>query len=146
MLALAIAECQQERGKIHGHRYVQLWLERKKKIHLNPKAVLRGMNKYQLLSEVRRKRWQSCGQSIHRYPNRLNRNFKASSPNGKWVTGISYIPTAQGTFYLSVIRDLFDNNIIAYKTNPRQTVCLVLDTVRLAVAKSKPPVQLVVLI
>lgn len=136
-LALAIAECQQERGKIHGHRYVQLWLERKKEIHLNPKTVLRVMNKYDLLSEVRRKRWQVCGQSIHRYPNLLNRNFKASSPNEKWVTDISYIPTAQGTIYLSVIRDLFDNSIISYKTSERQTVGLVLDTVRLAVAKEK---------
>ena len=136
-LALAIAECQQERGKIHGHRYVQLWLERKKEIRLNPKTVLRVMNKYDLLSEVRRKRWQACGRSIHRYPNLLNRNFKASSPNEKWVTDISYIPTAQGTLYLSVIRDLFDSSIIAYKTSERQTVGLVLDTVRLAVAKEK---------
>lgn len=134
-LADMIAECQGLRGKIHGYRYIQLWLEKRKGVYRNPKTVLRIMGKYGLLSEVRRKRWQGCGQSIHRYANMLNRNFNAEQPNKKWVTDISYIPTAQGFLYLSVIRDLFDNSIVAYKTSQQQTVNLVLDTVRAAVEK-----------
>ena len=134
-LAIFIAECQNSRGKIHGYRYIQLWLEKTKGIYRNPKTVLRIMRKYGLLSEVRRKRWQHCGQSIHRYANILNRSFEAEQPNKKWVTDISYIPTAQGFLYLSVIRDLFDNSIVAYKTGRQQTVNLVLDTVRDAVQK-----------
>lgn len=136
-LAKMIAECQGLRGKIHGYRYIQLWLEKVKGIHRNPKTVLRIMRKYGLLSEVRRRRWQGCGQSVHRFANILNRNFNAEQPNKKWVTDISYIPTAQGFLYLSVIRDLFDNSIVAYKTSRRQTVSLVLDTVRAALQKEK---------
>ena len=136
-LAQAIAECQQARGKIHGYRYIHLWLERHKGIHRNPKTVLRIMRKYGLLSEVRRKRWHGCGQSLHRYENLLNRQFHADSPNEKWVTDISYIPTAQGFLYLSVIQDLFDNSIVAYQTGKQQTVTLVLDTIRAAMAKEK---------
>ena len=45
------------------------------------------------------------------YANLLNRNFHADRPNQKWVTDISYIPTKQGTLYLSVICDLFDLSI-----------------------------------
>ena len=134
-LADMIAECQSLRGKVHGYRYIQLWLEKVKGVCRNPKTVLRVMGKYGLLSEVRRKRWQGCGQSIHRYANILNRDFNAQQPNKKWVTDISYIPTAQGFLYLSVIRDLFDNSIVAYKTSQKQTVNLVLDTVRAAVKK-----------
>ena len=134
-LAEMIAECQNVRGRIHGHRYIQLWLEKTKGIYRNPKTVLRIMRKYGLLSEVRRRRWQNCGQSIHRYTNILNRNFTAKTPNSKWVTDISYIPTAKGFLYLSVIRDLFDNSIVAYKTSRRQTVTLVLDTIRNAIQK-----------
>jgi putative transposase len=134
-LASMIAECQNTRGKIHGYRYIHLWLEKNKGVYLNPKTVLRIMRKYGLLSDVRRKRWQTCGQAIHRYANILNRNFNAEQPNKKWVTDISYIPTAQGFLYLSVIRDLFDNSIVAYKTNRQQTVNLVLDTIRAAVQK-----------
>ena len=46
----------------------------------------------------------------------LTRNFSAERPNQKWVTDISYIHTKQGVLYLSVIRDLYDNSIVAYKT------------------------------
>lgn len=80
-LASMISECQGVQGKIHGHCNIQLWLEKIKGIHRNPKTVLRIMRKYGLLSEVRRRRWQSCGQSIHRYVNIFNRNFKTEQPN-----------------------------------------------------------------
>ena len=67
----------------------------------------------------------------------MNRNFSADVPNRKWVTDISYIHTKQGVLYLSVICDLYDRSIIAYKTGTEQTVNLVLDTIRLAVRKEK---------
>ena len=38
---------------------------------------------------------------------------------------------------LSMIRDLYDNSIVAYKTGTEQTVNLVLDTIRLAMRKEK---------
>lgn len=134
-LAELIHECQSKRGKIHGYRYVHLWLARKKQLWCNPKTVLRVMRKYDLLSEARRKKYHPCGQSLHRYANVLNRNFKAEHPNNKWVTDISYIPTQQGFLYLSIIRDLFDNSIVAYKTSCQQTLTLVLDTIRSAMEK-----------
>ena len=62
---------------------------------------------------------------------------KVDRPNHKWVTDISYIHTGQGVLYLSVIRDLFDNSIVAYKTGTSQSVNLVLDTIRLAMQKEK---------
>ena len=137
LLAKLIAECQSERGKIHGYRYIHLWLIRKKQVYRNAKTVLRIMNKYNLLSEVRRKRYHLCGDQLHRYTNLLNRNFKTEHPNCKWVTDISYIPTQQGFLCLSVIRDLFDNSIVAYKTSRQLAVSLVLDTIRSAMEKEK---------
>ena len=116
---------------------MHLWLERQG-IHHDPKTVLRIMKKYGILAEIRRKRkWQNLGQQIHRYENLLNRQFFADKPNSKWVTDISYIQTKEGVLYLSVIRDLYDNSIVAYKTATQQTVNLVLDTIRLAMKKEK---------
>mgnify|MGYP002301901592 FL=1 len=101
------------------------------------------MKKYNLLSEIRRRRkWANLGQQAHKYKNLLNRNFHADKPNQKWVTDISYIHTKQGMLYLSMIRDLFDNSIVAYKTGTMQTVNLVLDTIRLAVKKEKIAAEL----
>ena len=99
------------------------------------------MKKYGLLSEIRRRRrWQQMGQQLHKYQNLLNRNFQAEAPNRKWVTDISYIQTKQGVLYLSMIRDLYDNSIVAYKTATQQTVNLVLDTIRQAVHREKKKV------
>lgn len=80
------------------------------------------------------------GQQVHRYENLLNRGFHADGPNRKWVTDISYIHTKQGVLYLSMIRDLYDNSIVAYKTGTEQTVGLVLDTIRLAMKREKKKV------
>ena len=116
---------------------MHLWLE-SQGIHHNPKTVLKIMKKYGILSEIRRKRkWQNLGQQIHRYKNLLNRQFFADKPNSKWVTDISYIQTKEGVLYLSMIRDLYDNSIVAYKTATQQTINLVLDTIRLAMKKEK---------
>ena len=140
-LAEQIKECQQEVKRTYGYRRVQIWLERKG-IHRNPKTVLRVMQKYNLLSVVRRKRYQRYGDCLHRYQNLLNRDFRADRPNQKWVTDISYIKTGQGFLYLSVIRDLYDNSIVAYKTGTDQNINLVLSTVREAKKKEKVTAEL----
>ena len=136
-LARKIEECQNKTDRTYGYRRVWKWL-RDRNIDRNPKTVLRIMKKYGLLSEIRRRRkWVNLGQQVHKYENLLARQFRANRPNIKWVTDISYIHTKEGVLYLSMIRDLYDNSIIAYKTASRQTVNLVLDTIRLAMKKEK---------
>ena len=135
-LANKIQECQEKCGKTYGYRRVHIWLERQG-VHHNPKTILRVMQKYNLLSVVRKKKYRNYGEYLHRYPNLLNRDFKAERPNQKWVTDISYIKTNQGTLYLSIIRDLFDNSIVAYKTGTEQNINPVLQTIREAQKKEK---------
>ena len=140
-LAEKIRKCQEESHRTYGYRRVHIWLGRKG-IHCNPKTVLRIMQKYNLLSVVRRKKFRYCSQNLHRYPNILNRDFHADRPNQKWVTDISYIKTSEGFLYLSVIRDLYDNSIVAYKTAREQSIKLVLDTIKAAKAKEKVTAEL----
>lgn len=62
------------------------------RIHRNPKAALHIMEKYRLLSKIRRHRkWVNMGQQVHKYKNLLNRQFHADRPNSKWRTDSSYI-------------------------------------------------------
>ena len=101
------------------------------------------MNKYGLLAQIRRRRkYRQMDEQLHRYPNILNRDFTAVRPNQKWVTDISYIPTPQGTLYLSMIRDLFDNSIVAYQTGTEHSINLVLRTVQEARAKEAVTAEL----
>lgn len=93
-LAEKIRECQEKCGQTYGYRRVHIWLK-KEGVHHDPKTILRVMQKYGLLSVIRRKKYRNYGEYLHRYPNLLNRNFKADRPNQKWVTDISYIKTGQ---------------------------------------------------
>ena len=139
-LAEVIAQQREHSFRTYGYRRMWLWLKSQNIFH-NPKTVLRVMKKYNLLSEIRRRRkWKQMGQQVHRYENLLNREFHADRPNSKWVTDISYIHTRQGVLYLSMIRDLYDNSIVAYKTGTEQTVNLVLDTIRLAMKQEEKKV------
>ena len=140
-LAEKMRECQNECGNTYSYRRVHIWLERNG-IYRNPKTVLGVMQKYGLLSVIRRKKYRNYGEYLHRYPNLLNRDFNAERPNQKWVTDISYIHTNQGVLYLSIIRDLYDNSIVAYKTGTEQNVNLVLSTIKAAKRKEKVTAQL----
>ena len=140
-LAGKIRECQEESKNTYGYRRVHIWLERQG-IYRNPKTVLRVMQKYNLLSVVRRKRFKYVSEHLHKYPNLLNREFTAARPNQKCVTYISYIPTAQGNCYLSVIRDLYDNSIVSYHMSKDMTVKLVLDTINKAMKREKVTAEL----
>ena len=140
-LAEKVRECQEHSHRTYGYRRVHIWLERQG-IHKNPKTVLRVMQKYNLLSEVRRKKYHNYTNGLYKYPNLLAQDFHAERPNQKWVTDISYIKTGQGFLYLSVIRDLYDNSIVAYKTGTEQNINLVLSTIRAAKRKEKVTAEL----
>ena len=138
-----IRQCQQKTRQTYGYRRVQIWLLREFGIVMNHKAVLRLMNKYNLLSKSRRKRkWVQTCESIHRYANLLERNFYAERPNLKWCTDISYIPTKEGFVYLSVIKDLYDNFIVAYKIGTENNNQLVYETLKAAKREVTAEVQL----
>ncbi len=140
-LAEKIRQQQDKCFHTYGYRRMWQWLKQSEGIYHNPKTILRVMKKYGLLSEIRRRRrWQQMGQQLHKYENLLGRQFHAEKPNSKWVTDISYIQTKQGVLYLSMIRDLYDNSIVAYKTGTQQTMNLVLDTIRLAMKQEKKTV------
>ena len=140
-LAEKIRECQEHSHSTYGYRRVHICLERQG-IHKDPKTVLRVMQKYNLLSEVRRKKYHNYTNGLYKYPNLLAQDFHAERPNQKWVTDISYIKTGQGVLYLSVIRDLYDNSIVAYKTGTEQNVNLVLSTIRAAKRKEMVTTEL----
>ena len=142
-VAEMIRQCHRECGRTYGYRRAKIWLEREKGICLNEKTVLRIMQSYGLLSEIRRRKgYRRACEHLHRYPNLLNRDFHAQRPNQKWVTDISYIQTGEGVLYLSMIRDLYDNSVVAHKTGIRQTVKLVTDTIRMAKRKEKVTAEL----
>ena len=134
-----IQQCHEKTHRTYGYRRVKMWLLREYGLVINHKAVLRITRKHNLLALPKKKRFRHYEmETYHHYENILNRDFNASRPNEKWVTDISYISTGQGFLYLSVIKDLFDKSIVAYRYSRQMPTQLVIDTIREAVKVAKP--------
>jgi putative transposase len=119
------------------------WLNKKTQKRYNHKRVYRLLDAISLKAKIRRKkRWYGTSEAAAIVsPNLLNRDFKAAKPNQKWVTDITYLPGPSQTLYLSAIKDLATNEIIAYKISIRNDLKLVLDTLRAAVRKQRKKVH-----
>jgi transposase InsO family protein len=124
--------------RTYGYRRIQIWIQQKLCLSINPKAVLRLMNKMGIHSVARRRRYYKSAEDyglFHRYANVLNREFFAARPNQKWVTDVTFIRTRQGWAYLSTIKDLHDGFIIAHFLTKNNSMELVTRTLKLAKQK-----------
>jgi transposase InsO family protein len=121
----------------YGYRRVQIALG-KQGYRYNHKKILRVMNKYNLLSKIRRKYMYVKGNvAAHQYANLLSQNFKTKNINEIWNTDVTCIITPEGRLYLSAIRDAYDGLIVAYKYSTIQDLKLVSDTIKLALKTTK---------
>ena len=136
-LAKAISEIQHKTKQTYGYRRMKIALERELQVILNHKKVLRIMNKYNLLSVIRRKYIYKGSYVLNKYENLFNRDFAAEAINQKWTTDISYIITPEGRLYLSVIKDCFDGSVVAYKYSTSMSMGLVTNTIKAAIQKEK---------
>ncbi|WP_307262181.1 IS3 family transposase [Peribacillus sp. V2I11] len=109
----------------YGYRRITLEL-RNRGISMNHKTVLRLMKELGLKCLVRMKKYRSYKGKIGKVaPNILNRNFKATKPNQKWVTDVTEFHLHGEKLYLSPILDLFNGEIIAYNIESRPVYPLV---------------------
>ncbi|MCI1776683.1 MULTISPECIES: IS3 family transposase [Paenibacillus] len=130
----------------YGYRQIQLFLWQDEGIWMNHKKVLRLMQKLGLQSNIRRKRRFNtayhAGERVAE--NLLKRNFTAEKPNQKWVTDVTQYRVGERWLYLSAVKDLFNNEIVAYQLSERNDNELVLKTFAKAFAKQKDVTGLVV--
>jgi len=140
-----ITECQEKHKKRYGYRRVVIWLLREYGLIANHKVVLRVMNKYSLLSIIRRKGyWRRALKDELRYPNLLERDFRTLCPDQKWATDISCIKTPEGYLYVSMIKDLYDNFIVGHKMSRRQDYSLVKRTLAAADKNRRMRIKLII--
>ena len=104
------------------------------------KRVARIMRQNGIVGKVRR-RYRVTTQAGDRAPAKslLNRDFKASEPNRKWVSDITYIPTREGWLYLAVIIDLYSRAVVGWSMNSWISQELVLDALKMAEGRRRVP-------
>jgi len=107
--------------------------------------VARLMRENGIAAKTNRK-YKATTNSRHNYPvaeNLVNQNFAANRPNRLWVADITYIPTGEGWLYLAAIEDLFQRKIVGWAMDSTMTRQLVLDALRQAVWRYRPPAGLI---
>ena len=119
----------------YGYRRVRLELS-KFGYNLNHKTVSRLMKQLGFKSLIRIKKYKSYrGNMNEASPNILNREFKSTKPNEKWVTDVTEFKLFGKKLYLSPILDLYNGEIISYEINHRPVFNLVLETIKKALEK-----------
>ncbi len=78
------------------------------------------------IATLRRRRYHSYGGEISPAPeNLINRDFKAATPNEKWLTDITEFHIPAGKVYLSPMIDCFDGMVISWSIGTRPDANLV---------------------
>ena len=134
-----ILDCYRKVKGIYGYRRIKVSLQKQFGLVANHKRVYRLMKQLGIQSRIRKKRkYFGKRESSVVSGNVLNRDFRATRPNEKWVTDVTYLPVQGQNHYLSVILDLHNNEVISYKISQQNDLPLVLQTVQAAIKRRNP--------
>lgn len=90
---------------------------REQGIMVSRPRVARLMRKYHISSIIRKKYRVQTTDSNHVFTvaeNHLNRDFSTERLVEKWVSDLTYIKTAEGWLYLTVVLDLADRKVVGW--------------------------------
>lgn len=127
----------------YGYRRIKLALWREG-FKINHKAVQRIMRSLSLKAAIKVKKYKSYKGEVGKIaPNILQRDFKSTKPNEKWVTDVTEFSVNGSKLYLSPIIDLFNNEVISYDMSERPVMAMIdnmLDSAFQKLAPAENPV------
>ncbi|MCU5600869.1 IS3 family transposase [Bacillus wiedmannii] len=120
--------------KEYGYPRMKIALE-EEGYFINHKKVYQLMSELNIQSIIRKKRRFFKGNYSNTFPNVLNREFKNRQQNEALVTDITYLRFQEGFRYLSVVQDIYNNEVVSWKISKRNDNELVLDTIEMLAQK-----------
>lgn len=131
-----------QRNGTYGYRRIEDELEVQYGEKVNHKKVLRLMQELGLKAVIRKKRdyrstYQAAEADGRVADNILKRDFTADKPNQKWVTDVTQYRVGDERLFLSAIKDLCTNEIVAHYISRRNDNELVLETFKAAFEAQK---------
>ena len=133
-----ILQAYQFRGYDKGIRGIHMrLLHMDPPVIMNTKKIQRLMHKYGLVCPIRKanpyRRMAKAIKTDAIAANLLQRQFKEHGPRKVLLTDITYIPCCGGFFYLSVIKDAYTMQILAYVLSESLELDFVLETVSILI-------------
>lgn len=71
-------------------------------------------------------------------PNRLQRDFAIGTPNRKWASDFTYIPTQQGWLYLAIVLDIGSRRIVGWAMDKTMNQDLTCHALQMALQQRQP--------
>ena len=130
-----IKALQKEFGDSLGYRKMQDRLETDYGLKMSRRKVLSLMQESKQLSSVRRRHYSEEYYLRRREmkgnapPDLIGRNFFSPEPFRRFVCDITYLTGCDETWYLSLIEDLFNGEIVGWKIGEHCTAQLCIETV-----------------
>ncbi|MDE8256679.1 IS3 family transposase [Erysipelothrix rhusiopathiae] len=120
---------------VYGTMRLKYHIEQVHSVVLNHKLIRRYKNELNIKTKVRVRRpffEKLRKEKSHRKmaPYLMNEDFTSTKPLEKLSTDVSYIQCSDGLLYLSAIKDLFNNEIIAYSLSTKNNIELLKDTMK----------------
>jgi putative transposase len=116
----------------YGKKRIKAALLRQHGLIINHKCISRIMRKYGLVCKIRQKRFKRSAQPHGTFQNILNRDFYSAKPRTKFCIDITYVKVKKPFVrwaYVCAIKDLFNNEIVAYTVGPHQGLMLVMEAI-----------------
>ena len=139
-LLTKIREIHQETKAAYGSPRIFLELKARG-IPASKGRVERLMREHGLRARHKR-RFKATTDSKHSLPvapNLLDRNFATERPDQVWTADITYLATGEGWLYLAIVLDLYTRQIVGWAMRERMTKDLVIDALRMAWFRRRPP-------
>lgn len=129
-----ILEVYKYKGYDKGYRVIHMMLLNRG-VLMNPKKILRLMQKYNIQANIRRPKPQRIHlketYNARVMPNHVRREFRAYGPRKILLTDISYLPYARNQMaYLSTIKDAYTNEILSYSVSESLALEFVLECIQ----------------
>lgn len=125
-----------------GNLRFKMEIEKVCKVNVNWKRISRMRQAYNLPLLTKRRPRRVYAKVHHKIENLLDRNFTAVKPGVKYSIDITYLEITKPYryfIYLCAIKDLFNNEIVAYSIGDTQELSLVFEA--LAELEKKGPVK-----
>jgi putative transposase len=125
--------------RIHAElRALGIRCSRKRVARLMRHAGLRGSLRGRRMRTTHRRALQQAAA-----PDLVNRNFSAEEPDRLWVADITYVRSQEGFLYLAFILDAYSRKIVGWSMATHLRSELVIEALRMAIARRKPAPGLV---
>jgi putative transposase len=140
-----IRQIHEQRRGVYGAPRIHAELRMEHDVRVGRKRVARLMKGAGISGVTPRKRYRTTIRipGITPATDLVERQFRPDRPNVLWVADITYLRTGEGWLYLAAVQDAYSRQIVGWAMATHMRATLVLDALKMALARRRPPPGLI---